>query len=677
VTDPFDDELQRFMREFGALSGEPDADGDGEPDGIVEPGPVQESPLLFDQPTKVGRPTAKQTVRGRPSAVARGAAKVVSPKTAGRAAKATGRGTVMFADWLYSYYTAADKMDLRSRNPRAHHDITVDRRNRTLVGFGCFLLLSLIVFGMIGILGTVVEFVVIMGTIMLVGKGKDPILDLKAGEDIGMGETRIQRAIARAVFGVDLENEKNKDWYKNVIVRLGWCKASPDSDTMTIRLGLPAPHSAYKAKAKEMEIAAALDLARPQVRVLPDPAGDNAGDFDLIIYSTDPWHVSPSTAQCTLRPERLNVWKGVDFGFDIDRQPVWLQLIGKSMLIGGLPEMGKTTTALTLMANLVLDPYVRLWVADAKGVDTAPLIPLAYRYIGASQDEMIEMLDEIEAWGRRKLAALKEVRQVKFSESLSLMHRELDPNHPLSVIDVIYIDEARFYTNGNTQIKSNRIVSRLSRIIEMFRAVGIIVIVATQRPTVKNIPSEIRDLLRIRLAHACTTPTMSNTILGEGAAGLGYTASSFDEDNPGVGWLRVLKSFRQIRPHLTDVDSLERCCKVAYDMRESTGTLPEQVDASGFNNVPQILLDMEALFNAQEWTKAPTNAILPLLAKMAQGYDGMSATDLASQLANWGIKSGSTGEWIWPDGKKSANVRGYYLKHVQDAIQREKKKVTM
>jgi hypothetical protein len=667
---PSDDDLARLWQEASALIGNEDADGDGEPDGLIQPAATAgEAPLIFERPVPKD---AKRIVGGKGAAAGRATAKVVSPKTAKRAVQAEWRGVVKFVDWLYSYYTAADKLDLRLKNPRAHHEVTIDRRNRTFIGLGCILLLALITLYALGIGGLIAEAFLAFGALMAVGRNGKPILDMKAGEDIGMGEMRVQRAVARAVLGIDLDNEKYKDAWKHIIVRDGWTTIL-GSDTRTIRIGLPAPYNAARAKAREGEIAAALDLAVHQIRIVPDPHKENAGDFNLIIYGSDPWNVPATRLPCAVKPEQTDIWTGVDFGIDIDRSSVRLQLIGKSMLIGGLPEMGKTTTALTLMAYLALDPYVRLWIADAKGVDTTPLIPLAHRYIGASQEEMLAMLDELEAWGRKKLAALKEVSRVKFSRELCAMWRQIDPNHPLATVDVVYIDEARYYTNGNVQLQSKRIVSRLSQIIEMFRAAGIVVIIATQRPSTQNIPSEIRDLVRIRCAHACTTPTMSNYILGEGAAGMGYSSHVFDEEQPGVAWLRVLKSFIQVRPHLTEMDHLESACQYAFALRQSAGTLPEQIDASGMGDVPQILLDVEAVMNSKEWDKVPTNVLIPLLGQRSPVYDGIGAAKLSSRLTNWGVSPNSIGEWTFEDGTQSRNVRGYRLKWIQDAIQRAKR----
>ena len=60
---------------------------------------------------------------------------------------------------------------------------------------------------------------------------------------------------------------------------------------------------------------------------------------------------------------------------------------------------------------------------------------------------------------------------------------------------------------------------------------------ATQKPSTDVIPSAIRDLFGFRWAFRCTTPQASDTILGQGWASLGHTASAIDPAARGVGLL--------------------------------------------------------------------------------------------------------------------------------------------
>lgn len=601
---------------------------------------------------------AKKIVGGRGSKVASSVSRAVAPATLKNGARAEWRGISMFFVWLHGFWTANDKADLRVKNPRAHHDIHVQRRKMASSVMLIVLVVSLAIYFALGGVGMFIEVLFILGVLMSVGKQKKTILVAEPMIQVGLSETAIQRAVAKAVFHINLDNEKFQDEWRKIIIRKPFREVG---ETMTVRIGLPAPHSAVKARSAKTELAAALDLTDTQVRVVVDPEGKNAGDFDIVIYSTNPWDIPPTTAKHVLSPEAMNILDGIDFGVDIDRHPVVLELISKGMLIGGLPDMGKTTTGLTILSSCVLDPYVRLWIADAKGVDTADVVPLAYRYIGPSQEELLAALDQLESWGRKKLAALKGVG-VKFTRETLLMYRQINPNHPLAVVDLVYIDEARFYTNGDSNTMSKRIADRLSRIVEMFRAVGIILIIATQQPLVITIPSELRNLLRIRLAHACTTPSMSNTILGEGAAGLGFSAASIGEETPGVGIMRVLKTFRQIRPHYTTAEQFAKCCEVAYAIRDLTGTLPEQIDAAYKETAPSILLEIQRIMTEQGWEKVPTYVLLPELQKNPE-FDGISAASLAAMVSSWGVSPKPIGQW-----EESSNLRGYRIAEIEAAI---------
>jgi hypothetical protein len=609
-------------------------------------------------------PTARDIVGGPSKAVVRHVARAVAPRSVGNIAKAEWRGVKKSVDWLYGYWNAYDKLDLRMKNPKLHHDICVERR-KIVLGWICFFfLVSSIVYATLGPFYTALEVFFALAAVMAVGKEKKPILVQETKYRMGFGETDIRRAVARAVMGWDLDNEKYADHWKQIAVRRPFREVG---ETMSIRLALPKPTSAVKARVKRVELAAALDLTESQVRVVVDVDKNSAGEFDLIIYSTNPWAIAPTKAPYLIQPVQTNIWDGFPFAIDIDRKSITLELIGKSCLIAGLPEMGKTTTALGILGGCAQDPFVRMWVADAKGVDTPDIIPIAYRYVGASQDELLKVLDEIETWGRKKLSALKEISKVKLDRETCEFYRAIDPNHPLAVVDVLYVDEARFYTKNSSNAINTKVVENLSRIIEMFRAVGIVVIIATQQPSTEVIPSILRNLIRVRIAHATTTPQMSNTILGDGAAGLGYSSATFDEDEKGVAWMRVLKHYRNIRPHYTEPHDFSRSCAFAYGLRERIGTLPEQVDEAMTAQVPSILLEAERIMNAHEWTKAPSYALAEELGKV-QAFVGIGVNDLASQMSEHSISPGSIGKWTREDGTVASNLRGYQLAHIQTAI---------
>jgi S-DNA-T family DNA segregation ATPase FtsK/SpoIIIE len=69
------------------------------------------------------------------------------------------------------------------------------------------------------------------------------------------------------------------------------------------------------------------------------------------------------------------------------------------------------------------------------------------------------------------------------------------------------------------------------------RAVGLIVVAATQRPSSDIIPTSLRDLFAWRFAGRTSTDSSSDIVLGHGWANKGWSANAIAPTNPGVGLL--------------------------------------------------------------------------------------------------------------------------------------------
>jgi DNA segregation ATPase FtsK/SpoIIIE, S-DNA-T family len=69
------------------------------------------------------------------------------------------------------------------------------------------------------------------------------------------------------------------------------------------------------------------------------------------------------------------------------------------------------------------------------------------------------------------------------------------------------------------------------------RAVGIIVVAATQRPSSDIIATSLRDLFAWRFAGRTSTDSSSDIVLGHGWVAKGFSANTLDPDNQGSGFL--------------------------------------------------------------------------------------------------------------------------------------------
>ena len=101
---------------------------------------------------------------------------------------------------------------------------------------------------------------------------------------------------------------------------------------------------------------------------------------------------------------------------------------------------------------------------------------------------------------------------------------------------MVVVDELALYLLG-PKVERDAFSEVLRDLVARGRAAGIVVVAATQKPAADVVPTSIRDLFGYRLALRCATKDASDTILGTGWAGEGYSASDVDASTRGVGWL--------------------------------------------------------------------------------------------------------------------------------------------
>jgi S-DNA-T family DNA segregation ATPase FtsK/SpoIIIE len=117
--------------------------------------------------------------------------------------------------------------------------------------------------------------------------------------------------------------------------------------------------------------------------------------------------------------------------------------------------------------------------------------------------------------------------------------RKVVASDPVELI-VAVVDEVAYYSATVGRKQEQEEFSRLLRdVVARGRAAGVIVVAATQRPSVDIIPTSLRDLFGYRLAFRCTTDVSSDIILGHGWAKENYDASKIAPKDLGVGWLRA------------------------------------------------------------------------------------------------------------------------------------------
>ncbi|WP_405394355.1 hypothetical protein [Microbispora hainanensis] len=154
------------------------------------------------------------------------------------------------------------------------------------------------------------------------------------------------------------------------------------------------------------------------------------------------------------------------------------------------------------------------------------LAPAADKFVGPDIDEAIITL-------RR----LQQVMNNRYTWLSARRRRKIEHYDDVNVIVVIIDEIAYFSATVGDERQQREFISLLRDLVARGRAAGIVVVAATQRPSVDIIPKSMRDLFGYRAAFRCTSSGSSDIILGDGWSGSGYTATDIAPTSQGVCYL--------------------------------------------------------------------------------------------------------------------------------------------
>jgi hypothetical protein len=232
----------------------------------------------------------------------------------------------------------------------------------------------------------------------------------------------------------------------------------------------------------------------------------------------------PPVASPLAEVPRTNLWQPVPIGLDEAGRIVSVSLAERSVLVGGTPGAGKSNLLNQVGAFVALDPSATLFCLDGKALELSRYAPLAAGFAGPDPVEGLAVLREVDAEMGRRYARLNEGtgRKITRDGELSLL--------------VVLVDEVSAYLTGDRK-QVGEFTDLLHRLVTRGRAAGVVVVLATQKPSADVIPTAIRDNVTYRCALRTMTKEASDCILGGGLASDGYSATKIDPGTPGVCWL--------------------------------------------------------------------------------------------------------------------------------------------
>ncbi len=327
-------------------------------------------------------------------------------------------------------------------------------------------------------------------------------------------------------------------------------RATRIGDGWAITVDLPATRKAADVIKHREALASA--LAVDEVQLIVERVrgnGGHAGRVSMWVADEDPY-ATPPVRTPLLSMHRWDAWRPVPFGRDARDRKIDLPLVWTSLLVGAIPRQGKTFAARLAAAGLILDPHTRLYVADFKaGKDWDAAGHVAHRFMSGDESDhvlmligwLVELVGEVQGRYRR----MRELDDVTCPESkvTPAMSRDTALNMPITAVFVDEVqvpleDRTPYKVEGKKLTAGEYVGELLTWLAKKGPAAGIVLVLATQRPDSKTIPSGLRAVLGSRFALRVMDWRDSNIVLGEQMNTRGYDSSRLLASHKGVGILR-------------------------------------------------------------------------------------------------------------------------------------------
>lgn len=415
-------------------------------------------------------------------------------------------------------------------------------------------------------------------------------------------------------------------------------------------------------------------LRRPVGCVWPD-ADPSAHEGRLVLWVGDRDLSKAGDVKWALAAgRRHDIFRGVPFGIDPRGRGQSVPLIQHNVLIGSLPGQGKTSSVRVLVCGAALDPTVELWLHEHKGSgDLDALEPVARRFVSGLDDESIayaaDSLRQLRAEVLRRVKVLKSLPRDLCPDKR--VTREIADKRSLRLWPLVaVIDECQNLFLHPTYGK--QAAEDAEFIIKLGRALGIVLILATQRPDKESLPTGISGNVSIRFCLKVAGQIENDMVLGTSMYKNGVRATQFrPEIDAGTGYLVGATTLPVVvRTAYLDDPATERIAARAHALRAAAGTLDGHAigdttpaDAPSFD----VLADLLAVIpttEAKVWTDEAARRLAEL---RPETYGAWGPEQVTAALKPYGIHTVQVGRRI--DGKV-VNRRGLVRAHLVASLTR-------
>jgi DNA segregation ATPase FtsK/SpoIIIE, S-DNA-T family len=383
-------------------------------------------------------------------------------------------------------------------------------------------------------------------------------------------------------------------------------------------------------------------LRRPLGAVWPEPVtSEHAGRLELWVGQQD---VSKAKAPAwpLLRSGTVDIFKPFPFAVDVRGRVVKAPLIYNNWLCGSIPRQGKSAAVRLLACAAALDPLAELWVHELKGTgDLDTLEPVAHRFVSGIDDDSIGYAAESLNLLRREVE--KRAPRVKALDSRlcpeKRVTREIAARASLKLRPIVAIyDEVQ---NLMMHPKYGKAAGETAEwVIKVGPAMGIVLILATQRPNKESLPTGISGNVSVRFCLKVMGQSENDMILGTSAYRQGIRATTFRPIiDAGLGYLVGEEPAQVCRTYFLDVTAAKVAVARARAARERAGTLTGYcVGQDASEPARDTLADALAVLADESGIHWPVLAAR-LAERWPDRYAGVTGDALSSELRFAGVPS--------------------------------------
>ncbi|MET9073879.1 hypothetical protein ABZX95_17265 [Streptomyces sp. NPDC004232] len=521
------------------------------------------------------------------------------------------------------------------------------------------------------------------------GPAGEPVLGDSQGSPrdpaLVRGEADLVTALIKA--GIISEAQRDETHLVGII--------QPAGPGWTATVELPGGMKASSAISKAEELGSALRVKKSQVELRADFSEEgHEGRFVLwVANEANPYGIQ-KVPSVLLAQQVWNFWRdGVPLGTDARGVRQILELVWGSILLGGLPDYGKSFLARLVAAAAALDPYLTVHVATGKaGPDWAGTKQFAHSYVAGNTPEKVlaflDLLNELIADMQKIgewLEQLSEEAPERCPEGKLTpeLAEELKRGLTLLIVDELQelLDAAammKIKTDDDPESKDKGrngkevLVETIARYIRVSRYAGGMALLITQRPDASSVPTLLREVCRKRACFRVKGAPSSRMVLGDDAVAAGAAPHMLLDSQKGVVVLDQggEEGHVTLKTDFMTIPEFREICLRGRQLRIDAGTLSGFAAEYGKADLDaaarKVLLDdCLAVLEADGVDRARTKRLLELLiAYRPDRYQGMTESTLQGRLRD--AEAGGTRKIGALDGLTNAN--GYTREQLTEAL---------